>query len=300
MGELNSAASAEKLAVKISLISIGLSCALFVFKLLCGIFGNSFALISDSVNSASDVLFTLIVILGIKISNKKADKKHPFGHERYECVAAILLSVVLFLTGVAIGFSGGKNIVTGAYKSFEKPDGVALAGAIVSILVKIIMFTYTFSAAKKINSSALKADAWNHASDVLSSGGGLAGIIGGICGVLVLDSAASILICLFIIKAAIDIFIDAINKMTDEACDPVTEENMKNFIGSCKGVKRVDLLMTRLFGNRVYVIAEIACDKDLKLSEAHAIAEAIHAGIEQNFPQVKHVTVHVNPYDGAI
>ncbi len=287
----------QKVAVRVSVITILINAALSVFKLLAGIFGKSYALISDAVHSASDVFSTVIVIIGVKISGKKADKNHPFGHERFECVAAILLAVVLFATGVGIGYSGVKNIVTGEYKNFAVPGVIALVAAAVSIVVKEGMFWYTYLAAKKVNSSALKADAWHHRSDALSSIGSLVGVIGGLCGVKILDSIACIVICLFILKAAIQIFLDAVKKMTDEACDEKTESDIRTFINSCQGVRRVDTLLTRMFGNRIYVIAEIACDSDLPLYKAHEIAEEVHSGIEQKFPLVKHVTVHVNPYD---
>lgn len=288
----------QKVAVKVSVVTLIVNALLVVFKLLAGLLGNSYALISDAIHSASDVFSTVIVLIGVKIAAKKADKNHPFGHERFECVAAILLAVVLFATGAGVGYSGINNIVTGEYKNFEVPGIIALVAAAVSIFVKEGMFWYTYRAAKQVNSSALKADAWHHRSDSLSSIGSLIGVIGGLCGVKILDSVACIVICLFIFKAAIQIFIDAIKKMTDEACDEKTEEEIKNFITSFKGVKRLDGLLTRMFGNRIYVIAEIACDADLPLIEAHAIAETVHEGIEEKFPLVKHVTVHVNPYSG--
>ena len=286
----------QKVAVKVSVVTLIINTALVIFKLLAGIFGNSYALISDAIHSASDVFSTVIVLIGVKIATKKADKNHPFGHERFECVAAILLSAVLFATGAGVGYSGISNIVTGAYKNFEIPGIVALVAAAASIVVKEIMFWYTYSAAKKVNSSALKADAWHHRSDSFSSIGSLVGVIGGLCGVKILDSIACIVICLFIFKAAIQIFIDSIKKMTDEACDEKTQNEIKSFIVSFEGVKRLDNLLTRMFGNRIYVIAEIACDANLRLLEAHAIAEAVHEGIEEKFPAVKHITIHVNPY----
>lgn len=287
----------QKVAVKVSVITIIINAALSVFKLLAGILGNSYALISDAVHSASDVFSTVIVIIGVKISAKKADKNHQFGHERFECVAAILLAVVLFATGVGIGYSGVSNIITGDYKDFAVPGVIALVAAAVSIVVKEGMFWYTYIAAKKVNSSALKADAWHHRSDALSSIGSLIGVVGGLCGVQILDSIACIVICLFILKAAIQIFIDAVKKMTDEACDEKTQTEIREFIEACEGVKRVDELLTRMFGNRIYVIAEIACDGNLSLTEAHAIAEAVHNGIEENFSAVKHITIHVNPFN---
>ncbi len=285
-----------KTAVKVTVTTIIINALLSVFKLLAGVFGKSYALISDAVHSASDVFSSVIVIIGVKISSKKADKNHPFGHERFECVAAILLAVVLFATGIGIGYSGLMNIISGEYKNFNVPGIIALVAAVVSIVVKEGMFWFTYIPAKRINSSALKADAWHHRSDALSSIGSLVGVVGGLCGVQILDSVACLVICLFILKAAIQIFMDAIKKMTDEACDEKTQTEIKEFILSCEGVKRVDELLTRMFGNRIYVIAEIACERELPLYEAHEIAEAVHSGIEEKFPLVKHVTVHVNPY----
>ncbi len=287
----------EKTAVKTSVVTIIANFVLTIFKLLAGIFGASMALISDAVHSASDVFSTIIVLAGVKVSAKKADKKHPFGHERFECVAAIILAMVLLATGAAIGYTGVKNIVTGEYLNFELPKIIALVAAAVSIVVKEGMFWYTIAAAKKVNSSALKADAWHHRSDALSSVGSLIGVVGAMCGVPILDSVACLVICLMIIFAAIKIFVDAINKMTDEACDEKTEGEIREFISSCEGVERIDDLLTRKFGNRIYVIVEIACERNLPLYEAHAIAEKVHSGIEENFPLVKHITVHVNPYD---
>lgn len=286
----------EKVAIKTAIVTIILNVLLTAFKFVAGFLGNSLAMISDAIHSASDVFSTIIVIIGIKISAKAADKDHEFGHERYECVAAILLAVLLFATGCGIGYSGITKIVDGSYKTSALPDFLAMSAAIVSIVVKEAMFWYTWAAAKKTNSGALRADAWHHRSDALSSIGSLIGIVGAMCGVPILDSIAAIVICLLILKAAISIFIDAVNKMTDKACDQKTEQALNDFVMTFEGVKRVDSLMTRLFGNRIYVIVEIACNENLLLSEAHDIAEAVHDGVESNFPLVKHVTVHVNPY----
>lgn len=286
----------EKIAVKTAAVTIIFNLLLTAFKFIAGFVGHSLAMVSDAIHSASDVFSTVIVIIGIKIAAKAADKDHEFGHERYECVAAILLAVLLFATGCGIGYSGITKIVDGSYKTAALPDYLAMSAAIVSIIVKECMFWYTYIAAKRTNSGALKADAWHHRSDALSSVGSLIGIVGAMCGVPVLDCVAAIAICLLILKAAVSIFIDAVNKMTDKACAPETENALNQFVSTCEGVKRVDSLMTRLFGNRIYVVLEIACDENLVLKDAHDIAEAVHEGVEKNFPLVKHVTVHVNPY----
>ncbi|MDE6585939.1 MAG: cation diffusion facilitator family transporter [Clostridia bacterium] len=241
----------EKVAVRTSIITIIINTLLSVFKLIAGVLGASMALISDAVHSASDVFSTVIVLIGVKISSKKADKKHPFGHERFECVAAIVLAVVLFATGAGIGYSGVENIVTGAYNDLEVPKVIALVAAAVSIVVKEAIFWYTLVAAKKVNSSALKADAWHHRSDALSSIGSLVGVVGAMCGVPVLDSVACLVICVMILVAAIKIFIDAVKKMTDEACDEKTEGEIRDYIASCNGVMSIDELLASILGNSV-------------------------------------------------
>lgn len=286
----------ETIAIRIATISIALNIVLFSVKLFGGLWGRSLALLSDAANSASDVISTVIVIVGIFAAAKAEDADHEFGHERYECVAAIVLSIIVYTTGVGIGYGGISSIVNKSYMTNVKSDWLTLSAAVIAIVIKEIMFWYTYVPAKKIKSDALKADAWNHRSDALSSVGSLIGVIGAMCNVPILDSIAAIVICLLILKAAIDIFIDAINKMTDKACDKETEERIRLYILSEEGVKRVDKLMTRLFGNKVYVVAEIACDGNLPLYDSHAIAERVHVGVERNFPDVKHVTVHVNPY----
>ena len=210
-----------------------------------------------------------------------------------ECIAALILGVILAATGLGIGWSGIQKINGG--EGLAIPGALALVAAVVSIVVKEVMFWYTWLAAKKIDSSALKAEAWHHRSDALSSVGSFAGILGARLGFPVLDPAASVIICLFILKAAWDILADALGKMTDHACDPETTAEMKASILAQPGVLGVDALNTRLFGDRVYVDVEIAADGELPLKVTHATAQAVHDALEAQFPQVKHCMVHVNP-----
>ena len=142
------------------------------------------------------------------------------------------------------------------------------------------------------------ADAWHHRSDALSSIGAFVGILGARLGYPILDPIASIVICVMIAKASIDIFRDAIDKMVDHSCDAKTEESMKREILKVPGVRRVDLLKTRLFGSKMYVDIEIATDGNISLFNAHDIAENVHHTIENKFKDVKHCMVHVNPING--
>ncbi len=168
----------SKLAMQVSRNTIIGNFVLTAFKLAAGILGHSSAMLSDAIHSASDVFSTLIVMVGIRISGKKADGNHNYGHERLEAVAAILLAVVLAATGVFIGYSGVRSILAANYGGLQVPGTLALIAAIVSIVVKEGMFWYTRQAADKIHSAALMADAWHHRSDALSSVGSLVGIAG--------------------------------------------------------------------------------------------------------------------------
>lgn len=290
----------EQIAMKVSRISIIGNIILSGFKLFAGIFAQSAAMISDAVHSMSDVFSTIIVMIGIKLANKKSDKEHPYGHERFECVAAIVLAAVLFATGAGIGWSGIKKAIAGNYGDLAIPGILALVAAIVSIIVKEAMYWYTRGAAKRINSSALMADAWHHRSDAFSSVGSFAGIFGARLGFPILDPLACIIICLFILKAAIDIFRDAVGKMTDRACDDETIAKMRDLILSQKSVAGIDGLKTRLFGDKIYMDVEIRVDALVRLEEAHLVAQAVHDVIEEQFPKVKHCMVHVNPVVVAI
>lgn len=288
--------SNEAIAMKVSFVSIIVNVVLSVFKFIAGVIAHSSAMVSDAVHSASDVFSTFVVIIGVKISSKEADENHQYGHERLESVASIILAMVLCATGLGIGGSGIRNITTGQYKQSVIPGILALVAAVVSIAVKEAMYWYTRMYAKKIDSTALMADAWHHRSDALSSIGSLIGIAGSIMGYRMCDSVASIVICVFIVKAAVDIFKDAISRMTDESCSKEVENRMADVILGREGVKRIDSLKTRKFGAKIYIDVEISVDGELKLIEAHAIAENVHDEIEKEFPGVKHCMVHVNPY----
>ena len=284
-----------KIANKVSFITILGNVLLAVFKLMAGIMANSTAMLSDAVHSASDIFSTIVVIIGIKMASKKADKEHPYGHERLECVAAILLAVVLFVTGLGIGTEALKTILSKNYTEIVVPGILALVAAIVSIVMKEGMYWYTRYYAKKIDSGALMADAWHHRSDAFSSVGALIGIVGARLGFPIMDSIASLVIFVFIIKAAIDIFKDAMDKMIDRSCDEKTENQIYACVLNNKGVRGVDMLHTRIFGNKIYVDIEIQVDASYTLKKAHGIAKEVHDDIEENFPKVKHIMVHVNP-----
>lgn len=285
----------KQIAMRVSSVSILGNVALSVIKLIAGIVANSGAMISDAVHSMSDVISTFVVIIGYNFSSKGSDKDHPYGHERLECIAALFLSAILFVTGAGIGLEGFNKILEGNYGQLAIPGAIALVAAVISIVFKEWMFWYTRHAAKTINSSSLMADAWHHRSDALSSVGSFIGIFGARLGFPILDPIASVVICLFILKAAFDIASDAVDKLTDKACDEKTVKEMIKLIERQPGVVNIDEIKTRLFGNKIYVDVEISVDGNITLNETHDIAQNVHDVIEHQFEHVKHCMVHVNP-----
>ncbi len=285
----------KSVAMKVSTISIVINLLLSLLKLIAGIVARSGAMISDAVHSASDVFSTFIVMIGVTISGKESDKEHPYGHERMECIASIVLAIILALTGFGIGITGVRKIAGGKYGELDIPGALALVAAVVSIIVKEWMYWYTRGAAKKINSGALMADAWHHRSDALSSVGAFIGIFGARMGLPVLDPIASIVICIFIEKAAFYIFKDALDKMVDKSCPDETIQQMKNIILAQDGVEGIDDIKTRLFGAKIYIDVEISVKASKSLLEAHEIAQRVHDAIEEEIPNVKHCMVHENP-----
>ena len=282
-------------ALRVSSVSILVNLLLSVGKLAAGLIARSGAMVSDAVHSASDIFSTVLVMVGVRLSGKAPDREHPYGHERMECVAAVILAGVLMVTGLLIGYSGAKHIMNAQQETLPVPGLLALVAAVVSIAVKEGMFWYTRAYARRLGSPALMADAWHHRSDALSSVGALVGIAGARMGLPLLDPLASVVICAFILKAAFDIFREAVDKMVDHSGDAATEAEIRACVEAHPNVRHIDLLRTREFGSRLYVELEIALDGGLTLDTAHAVAETVHDDVEKSFPQVKHIMIHVNP-----
>ena len=284
----------RRITDRVSAIGVAANLLLSVFKLAAGVIARSGAMISDAVHSASDVFGSLIVIIGARLSTKDPDGDHPYGHERLEPVIAIILSVILLITGLFIGYSAVRTLRR-PDEDIAVPGVLALIAACISIAVKEGLFRYTKTFARRLNSSSLMASAWHHRSDALSSVGAVAGIAASRMGHPMWDPLASSVICIFIAKAAYDIFMDAVGRLVDRAADEETSSAIRAAVLGEEGVLAVDRLDTRVFGNRIYVDVEIGADGDQSLRSAHSIAERVHDVIEEDFPLVKHVMVHVNP-----
>lgn len=285
----------HKLAMNTSRANIFMNVLLSLSKLAVGFLAHSQAMINDGINNASDVIGSVIVTVGVSVAAKDSDSNHQYGHERLECVASILVSGIVMALGVGLFVEGLGKIFRGTYKNLPIPGMAAVYAAIASIIIKEIMFLYTRRAARKTNSSALMASAWDSQSDVLATIGGLIGIVGSRMGIPVADSIAAIVISMFIFKVGLDIFNDGMYKMVDHACPEDEVKRIRKVIEEQQGVLSVDVLQTRMFGSRAFVDVEISAEGTQTLIQAHGIAERVHYAIEKNFPQVKHCMVHVNP-----
>ena len=291
----NQKISFARTATKVTYTNIACNIFLSFFKIIIGTIAHSQALISDAINSISDVFSAFIVIIGLKLSDKKSDKNHPYGHERFECVAAIILAVFLLVTGLFVGHTALENILSNKHTETIILTDIALVAAIATMVIKEVMYWYTRRYARILNSSSLMGIAWDNRSDVFSGLCILMGVLGTHLGVPMLDSIASLVVCVFIVKSAYDIFNDAIGKMIDRSCPEETEALIVECAKKQIGVIDVDLIHTRVFGNKIYVDIEISADPKITLKESHDIAECVHDAIETRFETIKHIMVHVNP-----
>ena len=293
METLNNEQAELNYGSRVVIITIIMNLALTLFKLLAGIVGNSMAMVSDAVHSASDMFVAFFVLIGLRLARKHADEHHPYGHEKMESVVSIVMSLILAAVACSIGY--GAILKLTGQTGHTTPGAVALVAAVISIAVKEWMYHYTKRAARRINSSSLEADAWHHRADAFSSLGSLIGIGGAKLGWSIMDPLAALVICLLILKVAWNLTTNALNQLVDSAAPPEVIQCLEKLIVAEDGVIRMDDLKTRQHGAKLYVDVEISVAHDLSLTEAHDIAERLHDKIEAANSAVKHCMVHVNP-----
>lgn len=286
-----------KLIFKVSALSIIANVFLTIFKASFGLMFNSYALVSDAIHSLSDVFSTFVVMIGSFFARKDIDEDHNYGHEKYESIAGLFLAVFLaFMSAIILSDAIQTLIAILEGHSMETPNKYALIAAFVSIVIKEIMYRYTVCVANKIKSPALKADAWHHRSDALSSIASFVAIILAMAGFEIADPIASFIICMFIFKVAIDIFKESLDQITDKAAPTELTENIKATILENENIIEISEIKTRAHASKLYVDVSIKVNKDISVYDGHEIAEAIHDDIENKYEDVLHMNVHVEPY----
>lgn len=280
-------------ATKVTLISIMWNIILTLIKILGGVVGKSNAMIADGLHSASDIISSLGVLIGNKIAKTPHDKEHNYGHEKAETLVSFLLSMLLIYVALTISFNGVNSLLN--LENVQVPTFLPLIISVISIGIKEYQYRITIKVAKKINSPSLKADAWHHRSDALSSVAAFIGIGGSLLGFKALDPIATVIVGLFVAKVGLDIFKEAINELMDYSIDEKDESQIISIANSTEGVLNIAELRTRKHGSMAYVDLTICVNKDLTVLEGHEIANKLEISILEELQIVKGITVHVEP-----
>lgn len=279
-------------AKKLTIVSLATNLFLAVFKIVGGWIGHSSVVIADGIDSLSDLLTTSLAYIGVRISAKEADDEHPYGHERFEAILGKLLALFLFAVAMAVAVGAVEEL---RHPTVAAPTLIAMLAAFVSIIGKILLSRYVVTQARKIKSSVYEADGKNYMNDVLSSVLSLSGAFLATRGWTIFQPLFSLFIAFNILRVAFELYRESISDLTDRAAAPDVIADLRHTILENHRVRAIDNLKTRMHGKKIYVDVEIAVEWSLTLLDAHHIAEEVHDAIEDNFSDVKHVMVHVNP-----
>lgn len=282
-------------ALEISALSILFNLSLMLLKLTVGILGNSYALISDAMHSSADVMSSAVVAVGVKMSAKPADAKHPYGHERFECVTAIAVAVILLITGLVLGYSSLSAIAAGDYDKIAAPSTLAVVMAIVPVIAKELMYRFEASMSKRLSSDALYADALHHRADEWVSLGVLAGVAGGHFGYAIVDTIAGFVVALLIIKAASEIFYNAVCKMTDRSAPADYVDKLTLFIESKLSKEITFSVIVRMFGSAYLTDLTLYVDDSKALKTYTDIADSLNRDILESFDKIKRCNIMFKP-----
>lgn len=281
-------------ANKVTVLSIVWNIILTIIKVTAGIIGKSNAMIADGIHSASDIISSIGVLIGNKIASIPKDKEHNYGHEKAETLVSFLLAILLVGVALKIGYDGVISLIY--LNEVQVPTVFPLIVSVISVVIKEYQYKITIKIAKKINSPALKADAWHHRSDALSSVAAFIGIGGAILGIKALDPIASIVVAIFIAKVAFEILNGATNELMDMSIDDDRKDEIKDIVNQIDGIKSLDEVRTRKYGAKAYVDLIIRVDKDISVFEGHNIANNLETLILKNMDIIKGVTIHIEPF----
>jgi len=289
--------SSKKIMLRVAVVVVVANIILTVAKLVLGIMFDNLSVISDAVHSGADLLTSAFIIIVVFIATSKSDRKHNYGHEKYEPLMVMLFSVVLFATVALLVWQGVRGIIS---PSKSNVNVYLISVTIVSIVIKEAIFWYSMHYAKKINSDMLKAGAWHSRADSLSSLAVLIGLIASIfLSTDIAESIAVLLVALFIAKIAFDILKTSVKQLTDSAAQEETANEIKALALALKGVRSVVGLKTRMFGKRIFVDIVVEIDGNLTIFQGHTIAKNVHDALEaKESLNIKHCTVSIVPSEG--
>lgn len=289
----------EKGICKVTVVGSVTNALLLVLKFVAGILGNSAAMIADAVHSLSDFVTDIIVIVFVRISNKPEDKEHDYGHGKFETLATLIIGVILFFVGLGI-FWNGASAIYGVFngQKIESPGMIAFWAAVVSIVLKEILYRYTIAEGKRLDSQSVVANAWHHRSDALSSIGTAIGIGGAILlgdKWVILDPIAAVVVSFFICKVAVQLAIPCFEELLEKSLPEETEHDILRILQDFPEVSDPHHLRTRRIGNYCAVEVHIRMDGGTPLTEAHDTASAIESRIKEMLGPSTLVSIHLEP-----
>ena len=289
----------EKEIYKVTLVGSAGNAALLTFKFIAGVMGNSSAMIADAVHSLSDFVTDILVLVFVSISAKPQDTSHDYGHGKFETIASFLIGLALVAAATGIVVSGALKLWAwwgGA--ELESPGWIALWAAVLSIVIKELLYQYTAHQGRRLDSPVMIANAWHHRSDALSSVGAAVGI--GLALWLgqhwaVFDPLASVVVGLMLMKVAYELLKTSINELTESSLPAETEQEIEQIILSFGDVRQPHNLRTRRIGNRIAIEAHVRMDGRLPLETVHERATTIERKLKDRFGNNTHVTLHMEP-----
>ncbi len=291
--------SRQREIYRVTIVGSVVNMLLLIFKFVAGIVGNSAAMVADAVHSLSDFVTDIVVILFVRLSGRPADEDHGYGHGKFETLATLFVSLVLFGVAVMLFVGGVKDIVAVARgEQLAEPTMVALIAAVISIIAKELLYHYTVKCGEKLNSQVVVANAWHHRSDAFSSIGVLAGVggamfLGGSWAVL--DPIAATIVSLFIVKVAYSLLMPSLEELLERSLPKDVEQRIEQIILSVDGVSSPHHLRTRRIGSAYAIEVHIRMDGNLTLTQAHAVTTAVERLLKQEFGDSTHVGIHTEP-----
>lgn len=291
--------SRERDIYRVTLVGSAGNMALLTFKFIAGILGHSSAMIADAIHSLSDFITDVVVLAFVRVSAKPQDESHDYGHGKFETLATFFIGLALIAVATGIIVSGVLAFSRWLQgEEIQAPDRLALWAAVLSLIIKEILYQYTIRAGRRLDSQAVIANAWHHRSDALSSIGTTIGIGGAVLlgnRWTVLDPLASIVVGLMLIKVAVELLKQSMGELTECSLPEDTEREIVSIIKSFPGIFEPHNLRTRKIGNRIAIEAHVRMDGSMSLTEAHDRASAIERSLKEKYGPRTHVTIHMEP-----
>jgi len=284
---------------RVTFVGFVINVILTIFKYIAGITGRSAAMIADATHSLSDLVSDIIVLIFVRIASKPVDENHHYGHGKFETFSTFIVGMILGFAGLGILWDAGMKIFQQiAGEIVLPPEPIALIAAAISIVIKEMVFWYTLLASRRHNSQILKANAWHHRTDALSSIATLLGIGGAMYfggKWQILDPIAAALVSILVLRVAYKIVVPAVNDLLEKSLPPDERKEICRIIKSVEHIQNPHGLKTRRIGNHVAIEIHVCIDKNMTVEDSHELTLVVESKLKDKFGVETHVVIHVDP-----